>query len=48
MSVATISPAPLRRFSKNPFVAFYQSSIGKRIIADFAVIPIVILLGFLK
>jgi hypothetical protein len=48
MSVATISPAPLRRFSKNPFVAFYQSSIGKRIIADFAVIPIAILLGFLK
>jgi succinate dehydrogenase cytochrome b subunit len=32
MSVATFSPAPSRKFSENPFVAFYQSSIGKKII----------------
>lgn len=32
MAVATFSPAPQRKFSKNPFVAFYQSSIGKKII----------------
>lgn len=32
MSVATFSPAPSRKFSKNSFVAFYQSSIGKKII----------------
>ena len=31
MSVATFSPAPSRKFSKNPVVAFYQSSIGKKI-----------------
>jgi succinate dehydrogenase / fumarate reductase, cytochrome b subunit len=32
MSVATFSPAPQKKWSKNPFVAFYQSSIGKKII----------------
>jgi hypothetical protein len=32
MSVATFSPAPSRKFSKNSFVAFYQSSTGKKII----------------
>jgi hypothetical protein len=32
MSVATFSPAPSRHFSNNPFVAFYRSSIGKKII----------------
>jgi succinate dehydrogenase cytochrome b subunit len=32
MSVATFSPAPSRNFSNNPLVAFYQSSIGKKII----------------
>jgi hypothetical protein len=30
MSLATISPAPSRKFSQNPFVTFYQSSIGKK------------------
>jgi succinate dehydrogenase / fumarate reductase, cytochrome b subunit len=32
MAVATLSPAPQRKFSKNPFAAFYRSSIGKKII----------------
>jgi succinate dehydrogenase cytochrome b subunit len=32
MSVATASPAPARKFSSNPVVAFYQSSIGKKIV----------------
>jgi succinate dehydrogenase / fumarate reductase, cytochrome b subunit len=32
MAVATLSPAPQRKFSKNPFAAFYQSSIGKKYI----------------
>jgi succinate dehydrogenase / fumarate reductase, cytochrome b subunit len=32
MSVATFSPAPSRKFSTNPVVSFYQSSIGKKIV----------------
>ena len=32
MSVATASPAPARKFSSNPVVAFYQSSIGKKVV----------------
>jgi succinate dehydrogenase / fumarate reductase, cytochrome b subunit len=32
MAIATLSPAPQRKFSKNPFAAFYQSSIGKKYI----------------
>src|ERR1700730_1497457 len=32
MSVATFSPAPSRKVSTNPVVAFYQSSIGKKIV----------------
>jgi succinate dehydrogenase / fumarate reductase cytochrome b subunit len=32
MSVATTSPTPFRKFSDNPAVAFYQSSIGKKIV----------------
>src|SRR5258708_19691861 len=32
MAMATIPPSPARRFSANPFIAFYQSSIGKKII----------------
>jgi len=30
MSVATFTPAPSKKFSKNSIVAFYQSSIGKK------------------
>jgi hypothetical protein len=30
MSVATFTPAPSKKFSKNSVVAFYQSSIGKK------------------
>jgi succinate dehydrogenase / fumarate reductase, cytochrome b subunit len=32
MALVTDPPAPLKRFSKNPFITFYQSSIGKKII----------------
>ena len=32
MSAVTLSTAPSRKFSKNPVIAFYQSSIGKKII----------------
>jgi succinate dehydrogenase / fumarate reductase, cytochrome b subunit len=32
MSVATFTPAPSKKFSKNPIIAFYQSSIGKKTI----------------
>jgi succinate dehydrogenase / fumarate reductase, cytochrome b subunit len=32
MALVTEPPAPVKRFSTNPFVAFYQSSIGKKII----------------
>jgi succinate dehydrogenase / fumarate reductase cytochrome b subunit len=31
MSVATFTPAPSKKFSKNPVVAFYQSSIGSHL-----------------
>ncbi len=30
MPVATLTPAPARKFSRNPLFAFYQSSIGKK------------------
>jgi succinate dehydrogenase / fumarate reductase, cytochrome b subunit len=32
MALATVPPTPVKRFSPNPFVAFYQSSIGKKIV----------------
>ena len=32
MALVTDPPAPLKRFSSNPFIAFYQSSIGKKIV----------------
>ena len=32
MPPATASPIPAKRFSSNPLIAFYQSSIGKKII----------------
>jgi succinate dehydrogenase / fumarate reductase, cytochrome b subunit len=32
MALATVPPTRVKRFSANPFIAFYQSSIGKKII----------------
>jgi len=32
MALATVPPTPVKRFSTNPFIAFYQSSIGKKIV----------------
>ena len=32
MALAAVPPTPVKRFSPNPFIAFYQSSIGKKII----------------
>lgn len=48
MSAATISTASGRKFSKNPFVAFYQSSIGKKyIVAITALFLVLYVLGHL-
>ncbi|MBV8378286.1 MAG: succinate dehydrogenase cytochrome b subunit [Verrucomicrobia bacterium] len=48
MSVASPSTAPVRVFSKNPFIAFYQSSIGKKyVVAVTALILILYVLGHL-
>jgi succinate dehydrogenase / fumarate reductase cytochrome b subunit len=48
MSVATVSTAPARKFSKNPFIAFYQSSIGKKyVVAITALFLILYVLGHL-
>ncbi len=48
MSVATVSTAPARKFSKNPFIAFYQSSIGKKYVVAFtALFLILYVLGHL-
>ena len=48
MSVASLSPAPVRKFSKNPLIAFYQSSIGKKyVVAGTGLILIVYVLGHL-
>src|SRR3984957_9740183 len=48
MSVATVSTAPARKFSKNPFIAFYQSSIGKKyVVAITALLLILYVLGHL-
>jgi succinate dehydrogenase cytochrome b subunit len=48
MSVATVSTTPARRFSKNPFIAFYQSSIGKKyVVAITALFLILYVLGHL-
>ena len=48
MSVATFTPAPSKKFSKNPVVAFYQSSVGKKlIVAVTALILILYVLGHL-
>jgi succinate dehydrogenase / fumarate reductase, cytochrome b subunit len=48
MSVATPSTAPARKFSDNPAIAFYQSSIGKKIVVGVtALILILYVLGHL-
>jgi succinate dehydrogenase / fumarate reductase, cytochrome b subunit len=48
MSVASLSTAPVRKFSKNPLIAFYQSSIGKKyVVAGTGLILIVYVLGHL-
>jgi succinate dehydrogenase / fumarate reductase, cytochrome b subunit len=48
MSVASLSTAPARRFSKNPLIAFYQSSIGKKyVVAVTALVLILYVLGHL-
>ncbi len=48
MSVASLSTAPARKFSKNPLIAFYQSSIGKKyIVAVTALVLILYVLGHL-
>src|ERR1700747_3926197 len=48
MSVATRSAVPVRKFSNNPLIAFYQSSIGKKlIVAVTALILVLYVLGHL-
>jgi succinate dehydrogenase / fumarate reductase, cytochrome b subunit len=48
MSVATVSTEPARKFSKNPLIAFYQSSIGKKyVVAVTALLLILYVLGHL-
>ncbi len=48
MSVATISTLPGRKFSKNPLIAFYQSSIGKKyVVAVTALLLVFYVLGHL-
>jgi succinate dehydrogenase / fumarate reductase cytochrome b subunit len=48
MSVAILPTAPVRKFSKNPLIAFYQSSIGKKyIVAVTALLLILYVLGHL-
>jgi succinate dehydrogenase / fumarate reductase, cytochrome b subunit len=48
MSVATLPTTPARKFSKNPLIAFYQSSIGKKyVVAVTALFLILYVLGHL-
>jgi succinate dehydrogenase / fumarate reductase cytochrome b subunit len=48
MSVATLPTTPARKFSKNPMIAFYQSSIGKKyVVAVTALLLILYVLGHL-
>jgi succinate dehydrogenase / fumarate reductase cytochrome b subunit len=48
MPEATLSSAPARKFSNNPAIAFYQSSIGKKfVVAVTALILILYVLGHL-
>jgi succinate dehydrogenase / fumarate reductase, cytochrome b subunit len=48
MTVATLSKAPARKFSRNPFISFYQSSIGKKlVVASTAILLVLYVLGHL-
>src|SRR5271166_6592131 len=48
MSIATRPAVPVRKFSNNPLIAFYQSSIGKKlVVAVTALILILYVLGHL-
>jgi succinate dehydrogenase / fumarate reductase, cytochrome b subunit len=48
MPAVTVSPVSVRKFSRNPLVAFYQSSIGKKwVVALTAVVLILYVLGHL-
>src|SRR6202162_5584896 len=48
MSVAILPTAPARKFSKNPLIAFYQSSIGKKyIVCRLLLVKILYVLGHL-
>jgi succinate dehydrogenase / fumarate reductase, cytochrome b subunit len=48
MSVATVPKATARKFSKNPLIAFYQSSIGKKlVVAGTAVLLVLYVFGHL-
>jgi succinate dehydrogenase / fumarate reductase cytochrome b subunit len=48
MPAASVSPAPVRRFSPNPIVAFYQSSVGKKIVVSVTgVVLVLYVLGHL-
>ncbi len=48
MSVAISSNAPTKKFSKNPLIAFYQSSIGRKlVVAVTALILVLYVLGHL-
>jgi succinate dehydrogenase / fumarate reductase cytochrome b subunit len=48
MSVATLPTTPARKFSRNPLIAFYQSSIGKKyVVAVTALLLILYVLGHL-
>jgi succinate dehydrogenase / fumarate reductase, cytochrome b subunit len=48
MTVATLTPARSKRFSRNPLIAFYQSSIGKKfVVAGTGVIWVLYVLGHL-
>lgn len=48
MPVATFRNAPARKFSKNPIIAFYQSSIGRKLVVAFtALILVLYVLGHL-
>src|ERR1700736_1223432 len=48
MPATSVTPVPARRFSLNPLIAFYQSSIGKKIVvAVTGIILIVFVIGHL-
>ena len=42
MPEATLSSAPVRKFSNNPVIAFYQSSIGKKIVVGITALVLIL------